>query len=122
MKRSLTPTNIVFAFSIFFMIILFVKPVIAETESWTVGLMKSSMDTFNDHLTETTGLHQISYQSELPADDPRLLETANISGISENLSGTEQDDPRLLETANISGISENLSGTEQDDPRLLETP
>ena len=55
-------------------------------------------------------------------EDPRLLETANISGTSENLTEIEPEDPRLLETANISGTSENLTEIEPEDPRLLETP
>ena len=56
------------------------------------------------------------------SEDPRLLETANISETSENLTEIEPGSPRLLETANISDTSENLTEIEPGSPRLLETP
>ena len=50
---------------------------------------------------------------------PSILLTALYS-FSAALAGSE--DPRLLETANISDTSENLTEIEPEDPRLLETP
>jgi hypothetical protein len=55
-------------------------------------------------------------------ESPRLLETANTSDTSENLTEIESESPRLLETANTSDTSENLTEIESEDPRLLETP
>jgi hypothetical protein len=47
---------------------------------------------------------------------------ASGSPLSENLTEMEPEDPRLLETANVSDTSENLTEMEPEDPRLLETP
>jgi hypothetical protein len=56
------------------------------------------------------------------SESPRLLETANISDTSENITEIDPESPRLLETANISDTSENITEIDPESPRLLETP